>query len=471
MCSQCIFDLWHGTILSEDGALQLCLIVDYICDWARKNYREEILACLAAGSGLLRRFTSPMPSQSGDGEANSQWELESLLSRHSVDPVFQDRTDHAVAADNLADTMDNSDALVDVEAHRQHGADQEDVYHWSRWISNDQNSAPWTSFATIRHTNLVQLIWQELTLPEDAKSLRTCLEICFPRSDYKDAANRLLTTLLCDGICITAGSNIVLRRKTPLSGNIPRTRTFIYFRTQLRPEDWQIERYVLYISCTEMAMQTLGRLAGQVLGDIEAPGTWDLHDCECLFGEMDRFRLINGEEAGMVAMAALPDRQKCVKLCQDTNGQEHFKIVKFCAQESGRLRLEDLKALREAIAGRNDLDAYGTEHRTCFQVPSRTERPDLANASRNGASWDESPGMLVRKPPSWPRETPEFCFFATDEDVDFRDVARLASMIQRVQDEDRVFGVRGQLEGSDKLLLNRWIHGLREELPETTAFR
>jgi len=35
--------LWRGSILSRNGALQLLLLVDYIFDWARDIYREDII--------------------------------------------------------------------------------------------------------------------------------------------------------------------------------------------------------------------------------------------------------------------------------------------------------------------------------------------------------------------------------------------------------------------------------------------
>jgi hypothetical protein len=44
--------MWRGSILSPDGALQLLLLVDYIFDWARDAYREDIireLRVLASG--------------------------------------------------------------------------------------------------------------------------------------------------------------------------------------------------------------------------------------------------------------------------------------------------------------------------------------------------------------------------------------------------------------------------------------
>ncbi|KAJ5436912.1 Peptidase S58 DmpA/arginine biosynthesis protein ArgJ [Penicillium cf. griseofulvum] len=47
---QRIFDLWHGCIQRHDSALQLCLIVDFICDWAFNIHRNEITRLLSGGT-------------------------------------------------------------------------------------------------------------------------------------------------------------------------------------------------------------------------------------------------------------------------------------------------------------------------------------------------------------------------------------------------------------------------------------
>ncbi|RYP66853.1 hypothetical protein DL771_007575 [Monosporascus sp. 5C6A] len=38
-----IIEVWRGSIATQDGALQLLLLVDYVFDWARDVYREDIL--------------------------------------------------------------------------------------------------------------------------------------------------------------------------------------------------------------------------------------------------------------------------------------------------------------------------------------------------------------------------------------------------------------------------------------------
>jgi hypothetical protein len=41
-----VIDVWHGCITTRDGALQLLLLVDYVFDWARDRYREDIIGAL-----------------------------------------------------------------------------------------------------------------------------------------------------------------------------------------------------------------------------------------------------------------------------------------------------------------------------------------------------------------------------------------------------------------------------------------
>ncbi|KIX02682.1 uncharacterized protein Z518_08624 [Rhinocladiella mackenziei CBS 650.93] len=56
-----IIDLWNGSIISKDGALQLLLIVDYIFDWARDSFRQEILTELRTLSRGVEESTSTFP--------------------------------------------------------------------------------------------------------------------------------------------------------------------------------------------------------------------------------------------------------------------------------------------------------------------------------------------------------------------------------------------------------------------------
>lgn len=84
--SQQIFDLWGGSITSKNGALQLLLIVDYVFEWARDIYREDILNKLrivASGQNdcasiihpdtdIFSTLTSMHPSMSDEDYINTQ---------------------------------------------------------------------------------------------------------------------------------------------------------------------------------------------------------------------------------------------------------------------------------------------------------------------------------------------------------------------------------------------------------------
>lgn len=54
-----ILRLWEADITNKDGAIQLLLIVDYICDWARSVHREAIIR-------ELLKLTPPPPDNVSD---------------------------------------------------------------------------------------------------------------------------------------------------------------------------------------------------------------------------------------------------------------------------------------------------------------------------------------------------------------------------------------------------------------------
>lgn len=63
--------LWSGDIDSARGALQLLLLVDYICDWGRDKFRESTIRSLAALSGSDREGTVESEIFSLRGVANA----------------------------------------------------------------------------------------------------------------------------------------------------------------------------------------------------------------------------------------------------------------------------------------------------------------------------------------------------------------------------------------------------------------
>jgi hypothetical protein len=88
-----VVDLWDGRIVSKNDALQLLLIVDYIFDWARDNYREAII-------GELRTLAATDSSSlAEDSEifsladlSNPFWATETPRAPDNADEIAQETT-------------------------------------------------------------------------------------------------------------------------------------------------------------------------------------------------------------------------------------------------------------------------------------------------------------------------------------------------------------------------------------------
>ncbi|KIX02792.1 uncharacterized protein Z518_08734 [Rhinocladiella mackenziei CBS 650.93] len=459
-----VIDLWHGTILSENGALQLCLIVDYLCTWARNVYRDSILTCLAGGRANLRRLTTPIsthfPSQESEADVSSRWEIESLPVRLSQGPPdHRNGVNRGGAVGPPPDPMDTDEE----DDHPAATTGQEDTFHWLRWTSLGEDSPPWAPRATIRHSNLVQITFQGLNLPPDRQKLRRCLEMCFSNLQAEEAARRLIATLLNEDISVTTSSNIMLRKDHRQGEAHFAVKAFIYFRTFLRPADWQIERRLLYITCSRKAMEVLASIAETTDLTLEYPDTWRSHDCECLFRVTKSLNLFGGKES---AGLALSERQMCLKLA---NGDSHVQLVQYKpGGTGGRLTPSDLEMVSQTIAKSENLEICMTEHRTPYRVLSSRidaeisadvlDLPDLGNCR----------GVLIKKPGGWPSATPEFCFLTTDDQVNFEDVASVGNIIQETRDRAVMFGIRSEkIAAADDLFLDRWIQILQGKLPDS----
>ncbi|KAL4795052.1 hypothetical protein BDV19DRAFT_180057 [Aspergillus venezuelensis] len=84
-----IVNLWSGDIQSEDAALQLLLIIDYIFDWARDVYRESLLVAL--GSLAMGDLTGTDPDiLSNLGRESTAWTLPSMDTDTIPNPIVSD---------------------------------------------------------------------------------------------------------------------------------------------------------------------------------------------------------------------------------------------------------------------------------------------------------------------------------------------------------------------------------------------
>jgi hypothetical protein len=152
LLSQRIYDLWQGTIQSQDGALQLLLIVDYIWSWARDIYRPTIRTLLANSLSGTRGFspastdrfrqsislsctTSPAP--------NSQDQNLMQLDQATSNP--EERTQ-----DSRADEPEDDDYRSFLEPQ------YAEADSFLRWAPGHRYSPAWTTLGSIRHADIIQ---------------------------------------------------------------------------------------------------------------------------------------------------------------------------------------------------------------------------------------------------------------------------------------------------------------------------
>lgn len=150
---QRIYDLWQGTIQSQDGALQLLLIVDYIWSWARDVYRPSIRDALfndITGSRELSpastdRFRTSVSLSSVSNSAPSSqtfvsYEVDRLIAteRSSRTPFIRD-------SQELCHPQEQAATIPNVA----------NSHPFLKWAAGHELSPPWTELGIIRHSDLV----------------------------------------------------------------------------------------------------------------------------------------------------------------------------------------------------------------------------------------------------------------------------------------------------------------------------
>ncbi|KAL2007738.1 hypothetical protein VTN00DRAFT_7720 [Thermoascus crustaceus] len=214
-----IIDLWHGTVLRDDNALRIFLIVDMICDWARDIYRKQVLRCLASLNPVPRDFTpaescisfdplsddDPLEYEDEGSLANSDSPTASTHSDISHSPIFVDEpVEHEddefwIGSDSDATpATDSNFATPDVEcisldSPTASDVDMADAGHHSE--SQIPETEHWSRHAVIRHANDVLFVFQLLSLPDSQDRLTAVLRsISFSR-DPAQTARKLLALL------------------------------------------------------------------------------------------------------------------------------------------------------------------------------------------------------------------------------------------------------------------------------------
>ncbi|RFU27659.1 hypothetical protein B7463_g8657, partial [Scytalidium lignicola] len=478
-----IFDLWHGTVLFEEGALQLLLIVDYLCDWASEIYRRSIMRCLTRNR--LSHYPSMSPSVTdisslaGDAEFMVIRAM-SLPSRSSLMP--EPSNDELGSVDDSSPEFLKIRHLIQVEPAIL--SDRVDTYSWQRWVTPDQDLRPWAKTATIRHSNLMELTSLQVVMPEKIHLIKTCLALCFPGFPIKEAARKLLISLQDDNLAVTTAVKAISWQGDQPKESILEVRALVYFRSGLRPEDWQITRQILCILCSEKAIQGLAQITGISPFINRSSNTTDAQ-CEQFLRAINSLNLIGGNKSAGLALAR---PHLFIRAVSDGSGSSLFEWSSFClprAEEgvtgsrtvSGFTGDNFFDIMSKALTTQDvSIPPFMTlyiEKKSCsYTIPGVSGQRGPPAEALHIPNFPTQ-GVIVKKPKnSWSETTPEFCFLVTNEQVQFGEEKSLGELLEesyRAKEFYLVSRNTGSYSRSDRALIDNWFRDLKGQLPRDTA--
>ncbi|OKL64176.1 hypothetical protein UA08_00535 [Talaromyces atroroseus] len=298
-----IIDLWHGSVLREDSALQLLFLVDMICDWARDIYRKEIMRCFAAAVSDSRGITpadslisynpfsgeETSPNQSdgyfsaGDSDS-ATFRVEDDSNENPIRSVSPN--DSAVNQNEDIVTHSDSDSPTEVTSNPSTTTDTgvisldtltvsdvEMVDSDHEDVSEETSAETWTQHAVIKHANNVIFLFQTLSLPEAHGDLITLLTSPSTTSDVAQAAGKLVM-LFCGQTQVLTRRSTIRRlgawwtgandTQEPYNSDLDDDSVIAHFsfESYFRRHDWELVRKLTCIMASSTAIENLAWICG-----------------------------------------------------------------------------------------------------------------------------------------------------------------------------------------------------------------
>ena len=433
-----------GRATSRDGALQLLLIIDLICEWARDVFRFEIMSCLAGGRDDLRhtspaatyrsRFSTQEPSNEETvGNPVDQRTQFSTVLASDIDII--DLTETASIADLTLEavmevdaTMENEPTSVPDESIE---AYQEVASHpLLRWARRSPSETSWTAHATIRHSNMCLFIFSYLSLPEDQDSLVACLQQGGGVEKARQTAMYLMHSLLDHtGAVTTTSAHISQLKKQWLRDNeetfnsteLP-VRALFSFHTNIRTSDWQILRELRCVSCTIPTLTQLAKIAGlhsermwtraHFPIDTNVLSSSTFKGIGSLTGKDGASAALNSTVLYLATGGRDDDQSKCRWISRDAS-ENMSKCISFFAPSN---------RYRTAVSS---LLVRGT---TLMEVLKKPLPRDITQ-SLGPSLMTSRDAILLCKGQHWPQTTSKWCLMVLDE-IDFEDIVELTLLLE-----------------------------------------
>ncbi|KAF9888430.1 hypothetical protein FE257_008708 [Aspergillus nanangensis] len=268
-----IIDLWHGCILRHDSALQLFLIIDLICDWARDIFIDHVLRCLrqCASPRLSVAHPDLSPSSISDGEFSLSSE------RQRIPPTSSD----TINGHQVSITPDPADVVMD-EVPNAPGGDismvgTSSLVLFSGADLNTSENAPgeelsespdilrsWRQLVSIKSDKDVQLTFRRISLPETMHELHSVIRALAGDTDLIESAQMVLALLSPDNPFIITSDFVNRLQRAwgkpspdPPAHDEPLLYASLTWRASFDYVDWVLTKELSCITATPTAMAKL----------------------------------------------------------------------------------------------------------------------------------------------------------------------------------------------------------------------
>lgn len=456
---QQVFHLWHGNLESQDGALQICQIVDFIWTWARDVYRPQIRRCLSAHV-VCQRSTSPTSTTFPRSQSVLSVPSAQSLSQPLLETMLEDYTTaREVVNDDQPDFLDaSSHPFLRLADH--HGA----------------STPGWAPHTSIRHSDIVMFSFRVLEIPETRDSFHDLISSL--HHDHEDATvmlhalkaiqqNQYSLPLKRAQIydlekCWTGVNTQTPYGQSTINRPDQRVETFFLFRTFCQQENWQLIREVYCVIWSLQAASVLNMLLGTAIDLFVDYGSLPSIQHSELIQAFQQLRKLSGRQSVAYAL----NNTSLVLLPSDDASGPGNQLHWYHPQSRGLTEhvIAKFVAFFDSVSCSEDVAR--SHHFQCGRLLCVPRTEQATDTSPNLETISENVGkggaMLAVKPGAWPQNCPRFCLFVLLSH-DSLDEARVGSLIRstiKERDMYRVFEDAAQepetLSAADRHLLRSW---------------
>ncbi|KAF5857423.1 hypothetical protein ETB97_005770 [Aspergillus alliaceus] len=444
-----VIELWQGTILRADCALQLCLIIDFIYDWAIEIYLNEILDCLFAGQErALSTYCSLNDRTLEQITELSQGSLSTCTLR---DTISYSRDEEEMTTSS-SDTI-QADNVMSLPSER---ADDTEMLDTTIGADSPSSATIVESYpeaddmGVIRNADEVFFTFNHLVLPETEEELISILTSISPNDFVSEVAQALLETF-CVEEPLVLNYEFINQVEELWTGSIGEHTSNaeepvianISFRSYLRHTDWQVLRNISCITATVRAINRLGSIALNGYDALVDGAYWVASNPSV--DVVRSLRTLSGQES-----AATATENVCLILRKGPFEERWTKGL-----EAGDLPRRIWKGL-DANTPSIPLFPILFYSSAVVRIEKRSGTdlgkilPRLSRTTRNDGA------LILKRPASWYRQCPKYCLVLFDGS-DVEDEAHMGRTILQVLSHGGVYQEIGRgVQEVDRVAIEAW---------------